>query len=104
MADEQTKILDELSPRNRRWALPMVRTLNSLNGTARRKDVVERIRAEHKARPADSGRFDGSAFHERTTRTTTHIAPRFQLQMGMGTPNLHDEPGKAGLACGAPGR
>jgi len=55
MAEEASKILDELTPRNRRWALPMLRTLDALGGSARRKDVVARIHADYKPQlPAET--------------------------------------------------
>ncbi|WP_437991322.1 winged helix-turn-helix domain-containing protein [Sorangium sp. So ce145] len=49
MADDGTKILDELSPKDRRWALPILRTIAALGGAGRRKEVIERIHAEHRA-------------------------------------------------------
>ena len=49
MADEETKILDELTSKDRRWALPMLRTLDSLKGQARRKDIIERIHTVYRS-------------------------------------------------------
>jgi 5-methylcytosine-specific restriction protein B len=49
MTEGETKILDDLTSKNRRWALPILRTLDALGGTARRKDIIARIHAEYES-------------------------------------------------------
>jgi len=49
MADEATKIIDYLTPKNRRWSLPILRALEKLGGTGRRSEVVDQLEKEHGA-------------------------------------------------------